>query len=263
MIEEDFLRGMRELPDDHVLRLVFADWLEERGDPRGELLRLTQTLIQTPESPDRPADEARMRLLVAAGVEPVGPRWTNSLGMAFAWVPSGTFLMGSPPHEAERQGDEGRHPVTLTRGFHMGAHPVTQAQWRAVMGTNPSRFAGDTRPVECVSWDDCLEFCRKLAMQDGLGLADSPYRLPTEAEWEHACRAGTTGPFFFGDALLTHQANYHANYVGGKDRRGRYRQETTPAGSFPANAWGLHDTHGNVFEWCARLVRPVSRGGGG
>ncbi len=172
--------------------------------------------------------------------------------MHFAWVPGGTFLMGSPPDEPERQDDEGRHLVTLTRGYYMGTHPVTQAQWRAVVGDEPSCFRGDDRPVEGVSWEECREFCRKLARKDGLGLeANCPYRLPTEAEWEHACRAGVSAPFHTGHTLSPKEANYHANYSPGVGPGGKRPQETTPAGAFPPNALGLHDMHGNVFEWCS------------
>jgi uncharacterized protein (TIGR02996 family) len=252
MTEKAFLLGMLEQPDDPVPRLVFADWLEERGDPRGELLRLTHALTQTIDCPDRRAREARLRALLAEGVRPVGPHWTNTLGMQFAWVAPGAFLMGSPSQEPERQDDETRHRVTLTKGFFLGAHPVTQAQWRAVLGGNPSRFPGDDRPVECVSWEDCREFCQALRDKDGLqqGLP-SPYRLPTEAEWEYACRAGTTTPFASGEALTPYEANYLTNYRWDSGPKGKYRQETTPVGSFSANAWGLADLHGNVFEWCA------------
>jgi uncharacterized protein (TIGR02996 family) len=250
MREEGFLRGMLEDPDDSTPRLIFADWLEEQGDPRGELLRLSHALTQSVDGPDRPHREAQLRRLLAAGAEPVGPRWTNSLGMTFVWVPPGVFWMGSPPQEVERKDNEVRHPVTLTRGFFMGAEAVTQAQWRAVCGSNPSRFQGDDRPVECVSWADCQEFCEKLSRKSGLGAEGGyPYRLPSEAEWEYACRAGTTTAFFFGDLLSTDQANYHTNYRHGPNR-GAFQEGTWAVGRFPPNAWGLRGMHGNVFEWC-------------
>jgi formylglycine-generating enzyme required for sulfatase activity len=172
--------------------------------------------------------------------------------MSFAWIPPGLFLRGSPLTEPVRQSNETQHLVILTRGFFLGIHPVTQSQWQAVMGKNPSWFRGDQRPVECVSWEDCQEFCERLRQQDGMDtVLPSPYRLPTEAEWEYACRAGTSSPFFFGETLGTNQANYHAPFLPDGGLRGQYRQETMPVGSFPANAWGLADMHGNVFEWCA------------
>ncbi len=197
--------------------------------------------VQPPASlPSRPPQQRRAGEIIA-----------NSLGMRFAWRPPGTFLMGSPPSEPQRWDDEQQHRVTLSKGFWLGVTPVTQAQWQAVMGSNPSHFQGDDRPVEEVSWDDCQEFCKRLAERDG-----QRYRLPTEAEWEYACRAGTTTPFHFGATLSTEQANYDGNYTYGEGKKGKYREETTPVGSFPANAWGLHDMHGNVWEWCQDWYGP-------
>lgn len=171
---------------------------------------------------------------------------TNSLGMKFAWIPPGTFLMGSPKTEAERSDNEAQHKVTLSMGFNMGVHLVTQEQWQAVMGNNPSNFKGEKNlPVEQASWEDCQEFIKKLGDKD-----KKAYRLPTEAEWEYACRAGTKTPFWFGETISTDQANYDGNHIYGNGKKGVYRQKTTPVGSFPANAWGLHDTHGNLSEWC-------------
>ena len=129
----------------------------------------------------------------------------------------------------------------------MGVHPVTQEQWRAVMGANPSHFTGGKNlPVEQVSWHDCQEFCKKLS-----ALEKKSYRLPTEAEWEYACRAGTTSAFHFGTTLDVEQANYNGNFTFANGKKGVYREKTMPVGSFPANAWGLHDMHGNVWQWCA------------
>lgn len=154
--------------------------------------------------------------------------------------------MGSPPDEEQRSADETQHRVTLTKGFYLGIHAVTQSQWQAVMGNSPGSFKGNTRPVETVSWDDCVVFCQKLSQCEG-----KTYRLPTEAEWEYACRAGTTTPFHFGETISTDQANYNGNYTYGKGSKGIYRGQPTPVGSFPANAWGLYDMHGNVWQWCA------------
>jgi formylglycine-generating enzyme len=236
--------------------LLFADWLEDRGDPRGELLRLTNILTQSTDHPNRAVLEERLWALVASGVRPVGPFRTNVLGMMYAWIPPGTFLMSSPANEPERSDDKTQHKVTLTKGFHLGVHQVTQAQWQAVMGGNPSYMKGESNlPVENVSWDDCVAFCEALGKKDG-----KTYRLPTEAEWEYACRAGTTTPFHCGATISPDQANYNGDYVYGNGKKGVYRQKTTPVGSFPANAWGLFDMHGNVWEWCADWFGPYPEG---
>lgn len=173
--------------------------------------------------------------------------FTNSIGMKFAWIPPGSFLMGSPPSEKGRFDKEGpQHKVTLTKGFWLGVYPVTQAQWQAVMTTNPSYFKGDdNRPVEQVSWEDCQEYCRKLRAREG-----QTYRLPTEAEWEYACRAGTTTNFYFGDEedRLGDYAWFGGNLGG----------HTHPVGQKKANGWGLNDMHGNVFQWCQDSYGPYS-----
>ena len=153
--------------------------------------------------------------------------------------------MGSPAGELAHQDDETHHEVTLTKGFYLGVHPVTQEQWQIVMGNNPSHFSGENLPVEQVSWNDCQEFLKKLRDQDG-----QAYRLPTEAEWEYACRAGTTTPFHFGAVLNGKQANCDGNYPYNTDEKGPYPERTTEVGSYAANAWGLHDLHGNVWQWC-------------
>jgi formylglycine-generating enzyme required for sulfatase activity len=167
----------------------------------------------------------------------------------------GTFEMGSPSTEAERFDSEGPvHKVTIP-SFYMGKYPVTQAQWRAVAGRrrvkldlnpDPSRFKGDDLPVESVSWDEAVEFCQRLSRATG-----SKYRLPSEAEWEYACRAGTRTPFHFGETITPEYVNYNGNYPYGQARKGEYRQRTTPVGSLgAANGFGLYDMHGNVWEWC-------------
>ena len=171
--------------------------------------------------------------------------FTNSLGMKFVWLPPGTFTMGSGK-EKGRGDDEIVRKITLTRGLYLGVYSVTQEEWQAVMGNNPSHFKGAKNlPVEQVSWTDCQEFCKRLSEKE-----KKPYRLPTEAEWEYACRAGTTTAFHTGETISTEQANYNGNFTYGKGQQGVYREKTTPVGSFPANPWGLYDMHGNVWQWC-------------
>ena len=179
-------------------------------------------------------------------------------------IPGGNFLMGSPPDELDNDSSEQpQHEVTVL-AFFMARTPITQAQWRVVasyptveidLDPDPSSFKGDNRPVEQVSWDDATEFCRRLSQQ-----TERTYRLPSEAEWEYACRAGTTTPFHFGETLSDELANYCAQdeeiggtlYKGvyGRGILGQYREETTDVGQFPANPFGLYDMHGNVLEWC-------------
>jgi formylglycine-generating enzyme required for sulfatase activity len=172
---------------------------------------------------------------------------TNSIGMRFVLVQSGNFQMGSPANEAFRSNDEERHKVILTKSFYLQNTEVTQTQWIKIMGGNPSEFkdGGSDAPVENVSWDDCQEFVRKLNHKE----STLKYRLSTEAEWEYACRSGRASAFANGgitesgcsfDANLNDMGWYCANS----------RQKTHPAGQKKPNAWGLHDMHGNVWEWC-------------
>ncbi|MDD5395259.1 MAG: formylglycine-generating enzyme family protein [Thiothrix sp.] len=165
----------------------------------------------------------------------------------FRWIEPGTFLMGSPESEAERYGDEVQHQVTLTQGFWLADTTVTQAQWQAVMGNNPSRFSDNpNNPVEQVSWNDIQDFLQKLNAL----IPSLQAKLPTEAQWEYACRAGTTTPFSFGDNITPEQVNYEGNYPYAGGKKGLYREKTVPVKSLPANPWGLFEMHGNVWEWC-------------
>ncbi|MEG4987908.1 bifunctional serine/threonine-protein kinase/formylglycine-generating enzyme family protein [Microcoleus sp. BR0-C5] len=161
-------------------------------------------------------------------------------------IPGGSFVMGSPATEKWRTNDEGQQQTVKIAPFFMGKYEVTQAQYQAVMGNNPSNFKGAKRPVENVNWNEAVEFCRKLSEKTG-----KSYRLPSEAEWEYACRAGTTTPFYFGDTIRPDLVNYDGNNPYRYAPKGLNRQQTTDVGSFPPNPFGLYDMHGNVEEWCS------------
>ena len=177
-----------------------------------------------------------------------GDVWTVA-GIKFCWCPPGKFLMGSPSDEPGRNKDEGpQNKVRISKGFWLSKYELNQAQWKTVMAKNRSRTEGDNLPVEHVTWDDCQRFIQKLNER----LESRPrFRLPTEAEWEYACRAGSKSPFHFGETVTAAQVNYDGSKPYGNAPKGIARRCTTPVGSFPANAWGLHDMHGNVWEWCS------------
>ena len=174
----------------------------------------------------------------------------KGITMDLIGIPGGEFLMGSSEGELERGSEESPQHLVKIRPFLLNKYPVTQAQWQAVTKNNPSRFTqnenSSNQPVEKVSWFDCIEFCQILTE-----LVGREFRLPTEAEWEYACRARTTTPFNFGETITTELANYNGEYSYGTGTVGEYRHQTTKVGSFPANAFGLYDMHGNVAEWCA------------
>lgn len=183
-------------------------------------------------------------------------RLAERVALTLIQMPAGRFLMGSPEVEPQRRICEGpQHEVEL-RSFFMGQTPITQAEWKLVaswskveveveLNPDPSKFKGLNRPVEQVTWEEAMEFCRRLSQK-----TRQQYTLPSEAQWEYACRAGTTSPFAFGEVLTTDMANYDGRYCYDSSPRGLYRMQTTEVASFPSNSWGLHDMHGNILEWC-------------
>jgi formylglycine-generating enzyme required for sulfatase activity len=190
--------------------------------------------------------------------------FTNSVKMKLVRIAPGKFLMGSPASSAGRGAEEHRHEVQISRPFFLGVYTVTQAQYQKVIGTNPSYFSRtgtgralvgglDTShfPVETVSWDDAVAFCEKLSALPAEKRARRVCRLPSEAEWEYACRAGTTTPFHFGKSLSSTQANFDGSRPYGRAAKGPVLDRTCKVGSYKPNAWGLHDMHGNVWQFCA------------
>lgn len=242
-------------PEDEKLKyLQWADLFPSYEAGRDEIFRVFQHTASVSE-PER--------------------EFTNSLGMKFVYIRPGTLMMGSPRDEPERSDDEILHKVTLTKGFYMQTTQVTVGHWRIFVRSagfkteaetgdgaygwtgsewkkdkryywdNPGFPQTDEHPVTCVSWNDAQAFIMWLNQKEG-----KIYRLPTEAEWEYSCRAGTAIPFFFGKCLSTDVANYDGNYPLKGCPKGKYREKTVPVGSFAPNAWGLYDMHGNVCEWC-------------
>ncbi len=204
---------------------------------------------------DKEAEQQLAALLTFQGPKSFQEQLPNGVLLDMLYIPGGSFLMGSPEDEEGRGDSEGpQHRVTVP-AFYMCKYPVTHVQWRAItvlpriakeLDLNPSFFkSGDNRPVEQVSWDDAVEFCKRLSRHVG-----KKYRLPSESEWEYACRAQTITPFNFGETISTEQVNYHGGYTYGNGKRGQYRRRTTAVGIFSPNTFGLYDMHGNVFEWC-------------
>jgi uncharacterized protein (TIGR02996 family) len=263
--ERTRLAALHADPTDRAAWLALADWLEESDQlDRAEVLRLRLGL-QDLETRDRFEREQRMRLLLDQGVRPVVPILTSSVGLSLALIPAGVFWMGSPVGEPDRHADEHpRHRVEITRAFYLGIHPVTQEQFHQVTGDSPSHFSAGGEgaplvrgvgtahfPVERVSWDDAMAFCHLLSERPEERAAGRVYRLPTEAEWEYACRAGTTSAFHYGAWLTSDRANIDGHLPEGEAPGGRSLGRTRPVGMYPPNAFGLHDLHGNVWEWCS------------
>ncbi|MBN1788266.1 MAG: formylglycine-generating enzyme family protein [Sedimentisphaerales bacterium] len=172
----------------------------------------------------------------------------NEVTMMVVYIPAGEFEMGSPPTELKKDNDEGQHRVKLTKAFYIGKFEVTQLQYRVIMRQNESKFGGDKLPVENVNWHQARQFLKKVSDKTGL-----KFRLPTEAEWEYACRAGTTTAFNTGTTLDSSLANYKAKTPYADGVAGDYLKRTNNVGTYQPNAFGLCDMHGNVWEWCSDI----------
>jgi formylglycine-generating enzyme required for sulfatase activity len=178
----------------------------------------------------------------------------DGVTLTMVLIPAGEFLMGCGEDEPDRRGDKTRHRVTLTQPFWLGKYEVTLEQWHAALGKGSKRYRGSRSPAHAVSWTTAHAFLEKLnAMVPGGGFA-----LPTEAQWEYACRAGTATPFHFGPTITTDQANVNGETPYGDGPPGVNRKHPVAVGSFPPNAWGLHDMHGNLWEWCEDWYAPYT-----
>ncbi len=237
------LRQTQQKPPQSHVELRRDDSSSQDSHPPSRLTRSTQGEAVAPAHSSRPdwvTDMGRDEYGVWAEFN------IKDHTQRLRWINPGTFLMGSPESEIDRDKDEIQHEVTLSQGYWLFDTAVTQGLWQAVMGDNSSRFKGDDRPVEKVSWEAAQAFIHTLNQQLlGLGLA-----LPTEAQWEYACRANTQTPFHFGDNITPEQVNYNGKHPYAEGEKGLYRQKTILVKALPCNAWGLYQMHGNVREWC-------------
>jgi sulfatase modifying factor 1 len=250
---EGYSKGLDR--DRELVEVPVVD-LEKQKREMAEVAAELEAKKAEAEEAARKAQEAAAKLEAAresqvAAVTPGKTYRIPGVGLEMIQVPAGEFLMGSPSSEKDRDDDEVQHRVRLTQPFWLGKFEVTQEQWKAVMGSNPSDFKGGDLPVENVSWEDAMEFCHKLNQMDNNRPSGYVYKLPTEAQWEYACRAGTTTATAFGDSLSSREANFDGNYPYAGAAKGLDLAKTTPVGIYSPNAWGFYDMHGNVYEWCA------------
>lgn len=244
---ETLLSAIAIQPADELAWLALADALEESGEPlRAELVRLTRSLRTLARTkPERRATEQRVQQLLAESVLPCIPTITNSIGMRLVLIPPGQFKIGSPVREMGRLDHEPLRRISIRRVFWMSAHLVTQGQYAALMRGNPGVYKNHQGrntidwPAENMSWEQARAFCTKLSNRPEEKAALRRYRLPTEEEWEYACRAWTTSAFHCGPRLTSLLANFDNEFA-----------HPTPVGQYPPNPWGLYDMHGNLWEKC-------------
>jgi formylglycine-generating enzyme required for sulfatase activity len=247
---------------EELARLRAADW--PPMEPPPQPIAMLPPLVSSPSSAAPTVLNPKPKRIVPPSRALPG-QLTNLIGMKFVLIPAGSFVMGSPTDEAGRGADEGpQHEITISRPFYLGVYPVTQQQYERVMRTNPSHFCRSGRgkelckdiidphtlPVERVTWGNAVVFCRKLSEWPEEQRLARKYRLPTEAEWEHACRGDSLQPFHLGLTLSSTDANFDGNYPYGAAPRGAFLKRTSPVGSYPSSSAGLYDLHGNVWEWC-------------
>ncbi|MFQ3650764.1 MAG: formylglycine-generating enzyme family protein [Gemmataceae bacterium] len=248
MTEADFLQAIQAEPTDRSVWLIFSDWLEESGRlPEARLVRLRHQLIEDEQpSEQRERRQRELSRLLRKRVKVPAATITLSLSaqvaLTLSLISPGVFLMGSLSEEPDRYENEGpRHRVRMTRPYYLGIYPVTQAQWQSIMGTTQFRFRGANRPAEGINAYDAEIFCQRLSERFGRRI-----RLPTEAEWEYACRGGTQTAFYTGDGERAMRlAGWCSRTTPGSARF------TRRVGTLLPNPWGLYDMHGNVREWCA------------
>lgn len=264
MNDSCFVEVIESDPYNPTPRLVYADWLDEQGDPRGELIRIQEELRRI-DVPNRAILESRMQELLNEGVEPLVVSRKNSIGMKMIFILPGEFIMGSPANEAGRRDNEDQVHVALTEGFWISQTPVSQEQWKNVMDTTPWSDYRDVKegrnyPATYVSWEQTLGFCEKLTKREKKARWLSKgweFALPTEAQWEYACRAGTTTPFSFG-----HDPDLLKEFAWVEENAVRIGEEYAHLiGVKKPNPWGLLDLHGNVWEICWDWFRDTLPGG--
>jgi uncharacterized protein (TIGR02996 family) len=264
-VEQAVLQAIHDNPTDETSWLVLADWLEEKGeDDRAEMVRLHQALRKLITDDERRPLEKHFQAMLRDGVRPCVPTLTNSIGMKLALIPPGSFWLGSPEDEEGRYPDESpRRLIELTKPFYLGVYPVTQTEYRQVMGRNPSAFSStgryqeavpglDTRrfPVEMIPWAEAAAFCEALSALPAEREAKRRYRLPTEVQWEYACRGGAalTTPFPWGEVATMEVCNFKDS--SRRKKKSRALGRTNEVGAYLPNGFGLYDMLGNTWEWC-------------